>query len=470
MDQLFVAPTFTAAVGMATAVDAGLYADAGTKVLMTTGNSPIPELGGGLAEQPGFDELARRFDRVVSLNEIIYPQHPVSWSPAEDVERWHGIAAAAVGLREPFGITLQSLPAKPSASILRVFPEGPVDVVSDGLTDYGPMPTPVPRQIAPRLRRLLHLDLAGGLNPVLLREHEVANVVLSSAGYRDVVAEHGKATAPAPPSEERVDAIVLAQDLSTSGPLSPDEDQALHERLLRVAAGLGYRQVVLTPRPSAPPAFAHRLPDLADELGVRLRVLDDPVPAEVLYDRLRPAAAIGCFSTELSTAVEVYGMAGYAVGVDEVLERLPKLQDSDRIPLAITDVRRSRVDVAPDGTLVERGPVEVDLQLLVDEIAHAMRRPGAASGERKRLLAEHPWTAKFFAGPDDVAGRAGAVPVPQADGPGDDQRHADARAVARKVRTRLRRDAGRLVRQASRRSGAVRRAKAVAQAVMFRPR
>lgn len=469
MDQLFVAPTFAAAAAMATAVDAGLYADAGTKVLMTISTSPIPELGGGLAEQPGFAELARRFDRVVSLNEVIYPQHPCSWSPAEDVERWQPILAAAVGLREPFGITLESLAAKPATSILRVFPEGPVDVVPDGLTGYGPLPVPLPRQIAPRLRSLLHLDLAGGLDPVLLREHEVAHVVLSSAGFRDVVAAHGKATASAAPGEERVDAIVLGQDLSTSGLLSPEEEQELHEKFLRVAAGLGHRQVVLTPRPTAPPAFAHRLPDLADELGVRLRVLDDPVPAEVLYDRLRPAAVIGCFSTELSTAVEVYGMTGYAVGVDEVLERLPRLQDGNRVPLAITDVRLIRADVAPDGTLVERGPVEVDLQLLVEEIAHAMRRPGAASGDRKRLLAEHPWAAKFFPGADDVAGRAAVVPVPQADAPGDGQRHADARAVARKVRTRLRRDAGRLVRQASRRSGAVRRAKAVAQAVMFRP-
>lgn len=433
MDQLFVAPTFTAAACMATAVDDGLYADAGTKVLMTTSSSPIPELGLGLAEQPGFDELARRFDRVVSLNEIIYPHHPLSWSPAEDIERWHGIIAAAVGLREPFGITLQSFPVEPSTSILRVFPEGPVDVVSDGLTTYGPTRMPAMRRVAPRLRRLLYLDLAGGLDPVLLREHGVENVVLSSAGFRDVVAEYGKVTASASPSDERADAIVLGQNLSAVGLLSPDEEQELHEKFLRVAAGLGHRRVVFKPHPSTPPAFAHRLPDLADELGVRLQVLDAPVPVEVLYDRLRPAAAIGCFSTGLSTAVEIYGMDGYAVGVDEVLERLPELQDSNRIQLAITDVRMNRVDVASDGTLVRRGPVEIDVQLLVDEIAHAMqpvRRPGS----------------------------------------GDDQRLADARALARKVRSRLRRDAGRVVRKASRRSkGAVRTANAVAKAVMFRP-
>lgn len=434
MDQLFVAPTFTAAACMATAVDDGLYADAGTKVLMTTSSSPIPELGLGLAEQPGFDELARRFDRVVSLNEIIYPQHPLSWSPAADIERWHRIVAAAAGLCEPFGITLQSFPAEPSTSILRVFQEGPVDVVSDGLMTYGPTRMPAMRRVAPRLRRLLYLDLAGGLDPVLLREHGVENVVLSSSGFRDVVAEYGKVAASASPGEERVDAILLGQHLSALGLLSQDEEQALHEKFLRVAAGLGYQQVAFKPHPSTPPAFAHRLPDLADELGVRLQVLDAPVPVEVLYDRLRPAAAIGCFSTGLSTAVEVYGMEGYAVGVDDVLERLPELQDSNRIQLAITDVRMKRVDITPDGTLVEHDPTEIDVQLLVDEIAHAMqpvRRPG--SGD-------------------------------------DDQRLADARALARKVRTRLRRDAGRVVRKASRRSkGAVRTANAVAKAVMFRP-
>lgn len=433
MDQLFVAPTFTAAALMATAVDDGLYADAGTKVLMATSSSPIPELGLGLAEQPGFDELARRFDRVVSLNEIIYPQHPLSWSPAEDIERWHRTVAAAVGLREPFGITLQSFPVEPSTSILRVLREGPVDVVSDGLMTYGPTRMPAMRRVAPRLRRLLYLDLAGGLDPVLLREHAVENVVLSSSGFRDVVAEYGKATVSASPGEERVDAILLGQHLSALGLLSQGEEEELHEKFLRVAAGLGYRQVGFKPHPSTPPAFTHRLPDLADELGVRLQVLDAAVPVEVLYDRLRPAAAIGCFSTGLSTAVEVYGMAGYAVGVDEVLERLPELQDSNRIQLAITDVRMRRVDVAPDGSLVEHAPAEIDVQLLVDEIAHAMQP------------ARHP-------------------------GSGDDQRLADARALARKVRTRLRRDAGRVVRKASRRSkGAVRTANAVAKAVMFRP-
>lgn len=434
MDQLFVAPTFTAAATMATAVDDGLYADAGTKVLMTTSSSPIPELGPGLAEQPGFDELARRFDRVVSLNEIIYPHHPLSWNAADDIERWHGIVAAVVGLREPFGITLQSFPVEPSTSILRVFREGPVDVVSDGLMTYGPTRMPAMRRVAPRLRRLLYLDLAGGLDPVLLREHGVENVVLSSSGFRDVVAEYGKVAVSASPGEERADAILLGQQLSALGLLSPDEEQELHEKFLRVAAGLGYRQVAFKPHPSTPPAFAHRLPDLADELGVRLQVLDGSVPVEVLYDRLRPAAAIGCFSTGLSTAVEVYGMEGYAVGVDDVLERLPELQDSNRIQLAITDVRMKRVDVAADGTLVERDPAEIDVQLLVDEIAHAMqpaRRPGGGD---------------------------------------DDQRLADARALARKVRTRLRRDAGRVVRKASRRSkGAVRTANAVAKAVMFRP-
>jgi hypothetical protein len=186
MDQLFVAPTFAVAASMATAVDDGLYADAGTKVLMTTSSSPIPELGDGPGEQPGFDELVRRFDRVVSLNEIIYPQHPQSWSPEEDIERWHGIVAAAVGLREPFGITLQSLSVKPSSSILRVFQEGPVDVVSDGLTDDGPTRTPVLRKVAPRLTTQLRRDAGRVVRTVSRRSRAVrkAEAVAKAVMFR----------------------------------------------------------------------------------------------------------------------------------------------------------------------------------------------------------------------------------------------------------------------------------------------
>lgn len=417
MDQLFVAPSFTAAALMAAAVDEGLYADAGTTVLLTVGTAPIPELGGDLATQPGFDGPARRFDRVVSLNEAIYPQHPSSWDPDTDDGRRQAVAAA-VGLREPFGITLPSVSAAPSDALLRVFPEGPVDVVVDAAAGYGPPRPALPSQVMARLRRLVSLDLAGGLRPALVREHALEHAVVPPAAFRAVVPDDaGRAV-----GQESADAIVLGQDLS---PLSPDEEQRLHEAFLRVAAALGHRRVVLAPPPSGPSASAHRLPALAEELGLRLRVLDDPVPAEVLYAALRPAAAIGCCSTGLVTASEVYGMDAYAVGIDEVLERFGP---DDRIGAALVGTRLPRVDVAPDGTLVRQAPLDVDLPLLAEETA---RTDVTASRDRS-------------------AQAPAASPVP--------------------ARTRLRRDVARAVRAASRRSRVVRRATAVAQAVVFHPR
>ncbi|MFD7022207.1 polysialyltransferase family glycosyltransferase [Promicromonospora sukumoe] len=464
MDQLFIAPTFMAAATMAAAIDSGLYDDTEQRVLLVINNAKIPEIGRSLGEQQGFESLARRFDRVVYLNELIFPYHPRVWNPpTSKIASWRDSILEAVGIEGEFGITLQSLPVRPSTTLTRLFKDAPIDVVSDGLMSYGPTRKEIRPSVAENLRRLLYLDLAGGLRPVLLSEHGIENVVVPAESFRAVVQEYGKVAfenaTVAAMADKPVEAIMLGQYLAALGLLTEDEEEDLHHEFLRTAVALGYTSIAFKPHPSAPPTFTHSLVDLGRSLGVELVVLDEPVPVEILYDRLRPVAAIGCFSTGLSTAVETYGMTGYTVGVDKVLERLPRFQDSNRIPLAITDVRLNRVEWDEVNALALREPPQVDVQLLVEEVARAMQpdrfEGGAAGSRREQLLAQAPWAAKYFVEPEaETAGETALVVTPP-----------PAVSYRARVERKARRVAARMIRKNRR----LRKLAAVGKAIRFQP-
>jgi hypothetical protein len=460
MDQLFIAPTFMAAATMAAAIDSGLYEGTEQRVLLVVNNAKIPEIGRSVSEQDGFESLARRFDRVVSLNDLIFPYHPRAWNPPTGkVPMWRDLILEAVGFEGEFGITLQSLPVRPSTTLTRLFKGSPIDVVSDGLMSYGPTRKPIRRSIAENLRRLLYLDLAGGLRPVLLSEHGIENVVVPAESFRAVVQEYGKAAGDKsgvdPATEQSIEVIMLGQYLAVLGLLTEEEEEELHCEFLRAAVALGYSSIAFKPHPSAPPSFTHRLVDLGRSLGVDLVVLDEPVPVEVLYDRIRPDAAIGCFSTGLSTAVETYGITGYTVGVDKVLERLPRFKDSNRIPLAITDVRLPRVEWDEAGTISVRQPPAIDVQVLVEEVAREMQPAHFEEHLHERrdaFLAQEPWATKYFVAPADSEEEAVTAPV--------------ALPYHTRVERRARRVAGRLIRRNRR----LRKIAEVGKAIRFQPR
>lgn len=461
MDQLFIAPTFMAAATMAAAIDSGLYRDTEQRVLLVVNNAKIPEIGRSLTEQQGFESLASRFDKVVHLNELIFPYHPRVWNPpANKIALWRDTILEAAGIEGDFGITLQSLPVRPSTTLTRLFQDAPIDVVSDGLMSYGPTRKPIRSSVAENLRRLLYLDLAGGLRPVLLSEHGIENVVVPAESFRAVVQEYGKvafenADVGAMVSQP-VEVIMLGQYLAALDLLTEEEEEELHHEFLRAAVALGYSSIAFKPHPSAPPAFTHSLVDLGKSLGVDLMVLDEPVPVEILYDRLRPVAAIGCFSTGLSTAVETYGMTGYTVGVDQVLERLPRFKDSNRIPLAITDVRLHRVEWDEIGGAAVRQPPEIDVQLLVEEVARAMQPANfedQPADRRAELLAQAPWAAKYFVEPEGEAETSAVVAGP----------------VDVPYRSRVERRARRLAARVLRRNRRLRKIAAVGKAIRFQP-
>jgi hypothetical protein len=132
-------------------------------------------------------------------------------------------------------------------------------------------------------------------------------------------------------------ALLLGQYLSALDILTGEEEEQLHVRMLRGAAGLGHRRVVFKPHPTAPARWSRMLEKEAGELGVELTVLDSPLLAEVLYQKVHPALVVGCFSTALLTASTLYGLPVARTGTGLLLERLAPYENSNRMPVTIVD-------------------------------------------------------------------------------------------------------------------------------------
>jgi hypothetical protein len=195
-------------------------------------------------------------------------------------------------------------------------------------------------------------------------------------------------------------ALLLGQYLSALGILSADEEENLHVRMLKGAVDLGHTRVVFKPHPTAPPRFTRKLEQEAERLGADLTVLDTPVLAEVLYQRIRPALVVGCFSTALLTASALYGLPVARVGTETLLERLTPYENSNRVPVTIVDALLPEVTDRPAVT-EQRGAMDTDaLGDLVRAVGFAMQpkilpdlRP-----EAERYLARllNPHTRRYF--------------------------------------------------------------------------
>ncbi len=121
-------------------------------------------------------------------------------------------------------------------------------------------------------------------------------------------------------------------------------------------------------------------------------MLNAPVLAEVLYERLRPSLVVGCFSTALLTASTFYGLRVARTGTDMLLERIAPYQNSNRIPVTLVDALLPDVGDAsavgewraPDAQRVER-----ELTGLVRAVGFCMQaeiHPGLRA-EAERFLA-----------------------------------------------------------------------------------
>ncbi|MEV6564031.1 polysialyltransferase family glycosyltransferase [Streptomyces kronopolitis] len=335
--QIFLASTLYGAATLAAALDADCFAPADRRLLLVSNNATTPETSPALDTVPGFERLRGRFDRVLSWNETISPFHPGGWSPrADDAPLWERHLRLLWGLGDDHvELIMESIQVNPAMALAQLFPDAPIDVYADGLMSYGPTRNKLDPLIGTRIGRLLHLDLVPGLTPLLLTEFEVAPQTVPTDAFTKVLSELSDAAGELAVPDGG--ALLLGQYLSALGILTPEEEEELHVRMLRGAAERGHREIVFKPHPSAPARWSRLLEREAEKRDLALTVLAQPVPAEVLYQRMRPALVVGCFSTALLTAATFYGLPTARTGTGLLLERLAPYQNSNRIPVTLVD-------------------------------------------------------------------------------------------------------------------------------------
>ncbi|KOU14601.1 polysialyltransferase family glycosyltransferase [Streptomyces sp. WM6368] len=349
--QIFLASTLYGAATLAAGIDAGRFPPAGRRILLTSNHAVTAEVTPGIADMPGFGALRSRFDEVLDWNRVIEPQHPSTWAPrAEDVPIWERQLRALWDLGDDrVELVVESLQVPPAQTLCRLFPGAAVDVYADGLMSYGPTRFRLDPQLGMRVRRVLHLDLVPGLEPLLLTEFGVRVELVPTEPFLKVLAELAEATGDTAATERGAaaergaggpaepPALLLGQYLSALDLMSPAEEEELHVSMVRGAHALGHRELVFKPHPGAPAAYCRRAQEEAERLGARLTVSAAPVLAETLYQRLRPALVVGCFSTGLLTAATLYGLPVARTGTDAVLAALTPYPNSNRVPLALVD-------------------------------------------------------------------------------------------------------------------------------------
>ncbi|MEV4877917.1 polysialyltransferase family glycosyltransferase [Streptomyces cyaneofuscatus] len=404
--QLFTASTLYGAATLAAALDTGCFGPADRRVLVVCNNAAVPETTTALDAMPGFERLRGRFDDVISWNGTIDPFHPSGWSPRpDDVPLWERHLRLAWELGDDeVELAVESIQAGPAMAVTGIFAGAPIDVYADGLMSYGPTRDKLDPLTGTRIRRLLHLDLVPGLKPLLLTEFGVEPVVVETEAFLKVLGELASAPAELPSVE--APALLLGQYLSTLGLITAAQEEELHLRMMRGAVALGHTRLVFTPHPTAPAQWSRSMEAEAERLGAELTVLDTgalraPVLAEVVYERMRPALVVGCFSTALLTASAFYGLPVARVGTELLLDRLSPYENSNRMPVTLVDALLP--ELGDRAAVEERRPsdgAEREVGALVEAVGFAMQprlhpglRPAAERYLSTRLT---PVTWRYF--------------------------------------------------------------------------
>ncbi|MEU2022881.1 polysialyltransferase family glycosyltransferase [Streptomyces sp. NPDC016469] len=448
--QIFSACTQYAAATLVAALRSGMFGPRSEhrRVLVVSDTSPAPELGTPLHHRPGFGALAAEFDAVRSWNDFISPFHPGGWSPREqDAPLWERAVRAAWDLGDgPVELACESIQANPAQALATVFGDSPLHVYADGLMSYGPTRSRLDQLVGTRIRRLLHLDLVPGLKPLLLTEFGVEPEVVPTDAFLKVLGELADpVAAPVVPGDGPAPALLLGQYLSTLGILTPRQEEELHAGMVRGAVALGHTRIVFKPHPSAPAHWTRALEEEAVRLGATLTVADSPVLAETLFESMRPALVVGCFSTALLTAASFYGLPVARLGTGPLLQQLSPYQNSNRIPVTIVDALLP--DLEDPGTVTGwsmPSPDEIarDAAGLVGAVGYAMQpqlqaplRPAA-----ERYLSGHRDSVRryFKRRRLTALGLPGAIPAQLTFIP----RNATVRRIARRARTLKRAAAG----------------------------
>ncbi|MYU23654.1 hypothetical protein GTY84_17960, partial [Streptomyces sp. SID8352] len=250
--QVFLASTPYGAAVFAAALDAGCLAPADRRILLVATVGEVPEAAPGVHELPGFAGVRERFDEVRSWNEAVRPLHPDSWAPrAADVPLWERCLRADWALGDgDVALVVESVTARPALSVAQVFTDAPVTVCAADARVYGPTPARLDPLLGTRVERLLHLDLAPGLAPLLLTEFGVPAATVPGAAFAAVVAEIADTAGRAAPAGAGETARAAARG---SGPMTAGKaDPAAARDTAPTAPAKTYRPPTRDTTPTAP--------------------------------------------------------------------------------------------------------------------------------------------------------------------------------------------------------------------------
>ncbi len=386
--DIFVASTLYGAANLAAAVDAGLFPDGPgiRRMLVISNNTPVPEITPAADELPGFAEPARRFDRVVSYNEVIRPFHPSGWLPRpSDAPLWQRYLRDLWDLGDDdVHLVVESIQVSPAQSICRIFADASIDVYADGLMSYGPTRVRLDALTGSRIERLLYADLIPGLVPLLLTEWSVRPVIIPTSRLIAVLDSIGADSGSVDLGGAPV-AVLLGQYLAALGIMTAAEEEHLHLQMLDAAVASGHDRVLFKPHPHAPRGLHESLSRRAADHHIDLWVVTEPALVETVFSRLPVTLVIGCFSTALFTAATLYGIPASRVGTTMVLDRLSPYHNSNRIPVTLVDALLPPAGAAEPPR--SRPYASASLRALVSAVGYVMQ---------PQLLTDHRSVAEAF--------------------------------------------------------------------------
>ncbi|MEV7649810.1 polysialyltransferase family glycosyltransferase [Arthrobacter sp. NPDC089319] len=388
MKQLIAASTLYQCISLAAMIDDGSLPPADERILVLAGSAHQPELSVRIQDTPGFERIATRFDRIVDLGALLWPRRPGQFKPREEeLALWETLLRSHWELGSgPLQLVVESIQVDPAIALCRIFGDATVWVHSDGLMSYGPTRNATSLSVAQRLDGIIYVDLVPGLHPQLLAEHQPTMVAVERPRLKAVIED--VAAVNSIPEEFGVSqgstALILGQYLADLGILTVEEEDLLHRKMLMQAASRGIRHCIFKPHPSAGPAATKHMQQTAKRLGIAISVLESPVLAEVVMEKIRPDLVVSCFSTALITARFVYGIETMAVGTEMLLERLTPYQNSNRIPVTIVDAILVR-GLEPPGDEARMQPIEQSLQALVEAVSYCMQPRTLASARASTI-------------------------------------------------------------------------------------
>jgi hypothetical protein len=389
--QIVLASTAFGLATVTAAYESGAIGPTERRILVITCNTTMPEATVPMHDIAGASELIDRFDAVYDYNACIEPQHPSVWRPRQGdlplLER-HFRQLWQLG-PDDLHLIVESIQVNPAQALCRIFGDARIDVYADGLMSYGPTRTALPEMVASRIERLLHLDLVPGLAPLLLSERHVPARVISTGSFRSVVkrmvADQGGISA----NDQVV--LIVGQYLAADGFLSEREELDLYHAMLSGCAEAGFTSIAFKPHPSAPASQLQVLHDAAAARGIRLVVPAGRELAESWFERGGVELVVGCFSTALLTASQLYGLPVARFGTELMLERLVPYHNSNRIPVTAVDALLPDLSSVSKSEQRPRSSVEVDVDRLVVTVGYAMQpqRLAARRPEAEAFLRDH---------------------------------------------------------------------------------